>query len=165
MRAKWLSVLVLGLAFGASACGSDDPVETETNPGGGGDDAKPACVVTPEMEEAALADYESDGETDTPGGWAATCGRACLPDVGTDAYSPCVSECIMGKTNNALSPECATCLVIPVECAVLHCFSSCAADTPECDPCLCAIGEEQTVSCIDEYTACSGLTSDTCEGL
>jgi hypothetical protein len=111
------------------------------------------------------AEYESDGETDTPGGWAATCGRACLPDVGTDGYSPCVTDCIMFKTDYALPVQCARCLVIPVECAVLYCFSECAADTPDCDPCLCTEQEMQTQSCVEEYTECSGLRTNTCDDL
>ena len=157
MRAKGVSFLVLGLALGVSACGSDDPAEEVQ-------EATPACVVSDEMKAAALAEYTVDGETGTPGDWAENCGRACLPQLNTDGYTPCVRDCIMEKTDNALSNECATCLVIPVECAVVNCLSECVADTPECTPCLCTVGEKQTVSCIDEYTTCSGLSSDTCEG-
>lgn len=202
MRAQWLSILVLGLAFTASACGSD-PAEGGGDLGNGGtagagatggtggtggssaagtagtasagtagSDAKPpvtdACIQTEEMKAAAEAEYtDEDGNTDTPGGFAATCGRACLPEIdpNSDAFSKCVSKCIGDKTGNALSDECASCLVIPVECAVLNCFSSCAQDTPDCDPCLCRLNNEQTESCIDEYTRCSGLESSTCDGL
>ncbi len=164
--------MVLGLALGVSACGSDDAgdeggqgIGSAGSAGSAGEETVAPCVVSDEMEAAALAEYTVDGESGTPGDWAENCGRACLPQLSTEAYTPCVRDCIMEKTDNALSPECATCLVIPVECAVVHCLSECVADTPECTPCLCTIGEKQTESCIDEYTGCSGLTSDTCEGL
>jgi len=122
-----------------------------------------ACITTTELQEAAEAEYTDGDTTDTPGGWAATCGRQCLPDVGTPAYSPCVTSCIMGKTDNALTEDCARCLVIPVECAVIECFSECAADTPECDPCVCSKPEPE--SCIEQYEKCSGLVSNTCDGI
>ncbi len=180
MRAQWLSFLGLGLALTASAC-SSDPVDDggqgvgsagtggeagAGGEGGGGDEVvTDACTVTADLEEAALAEYTVGEDTETPGGWAEICGRGCLPDVGTPEYSPCVSACIMEKTDNALTDDCARCLVIPVECAVVHCLSSCVTDTPECTPCLCTVGEKQTVTCIQEYTDCSGLTSDTCDGI
>ncbi len=100
-------------------------------PGGtGGRPSNPrrgACTQTDELEELAQAEY--DGLT--PGEWGDYCGRTCLPEVGTELYAPCITQCVMDKTQNAITPECARCFAIPMECSIDHCFGECAADTPE----------------------------------
>jgi len=167
MQTLKLSALVFAtLTLTLTGCGDDDPDPmTMVDAGTPGDCHTAGAIVATGMCASdsdltgTCADYSGSGIADI----ASTCGVGCLtnPDQGA-----CTTMCILAQTSNGVSTDCANCYTASVGCAAMNCLTECAADPAgaACLACRCGTNTAM-VNCIDVFTACSGIPSDTCAGM
>lgn len=88
---------------------------------------------------------------------AESCGLRCIGNGDANCELDCVTE------QTELSPTCATCVAVPVTCAIEVCLPECAADpsSPECGRCTCGENPDG-VNCIARFDTCSGMEAGLC---
>ncbi|MCA9581396.1 MAG: hypothetical protein KC416_06345 [Myxococcales bacterium] len=159
---------------GAFVVGCDE--ETTTNKtdsgtvdgGGGGIDSGTVTNACTNASDEAAIEAEYDGKTVTE--IAKAEGQTCFLTGASEeeALRACVVSGINEKTDTALSAGCATCYSISVSCGAAACLTECLDTSTEakskaCDACICG-DNDMNRNCIDEFTACSGIPSSTCDG-
>ncbi|MEZ4255395.1 MAG: hypothetical protein R3A78_06715 [Polyangiales bacterium] len=159
---------------GGSDSGSNN--DASTKDGGevdSGDDASVEPVVnacTNTSDATAIGPYGSevedygDSADKSVSGVATDCAVAAALGMGLtgDAARAYVQTCLLDKTNDAVSADCASCFAATAECAIAKCFEPCAqapvGASEECIACRCEN------NCYQDYGTCSGREyGDVCD--
>lgn len=104
-----------------------------------------------ETEELEIADIASE------------CAGPCVLGGSTDEDN-CVVDCIREDTADAVSVECADCFEHSVFCAAVNCLAPCLPPNQDSEACIaCRCGDNNAgENCVQVFTDCSGVPSDTC---
>ncbi len=163
----------------ALGCDDGDDDNENTNDGGldsggdggdGGDDG------------GGVVECGKDGACCEPSDWAAvnatnygTGGNATYRDVAFSCALSCSSKpedemcpvtCLADATDNAASEDCSACYLQTITCGKDHCLAVCGTDptSTKCAKCRCGDNDADK-DCVAEFITCSGVPSDSCEGL
>ena len=160
------------MACAAPDAGSSPADAGENNADGGGTPAPDAgAPARPEnacQNDSDLAAHQQTfgDQNKTIGGLATDCAISCFMGGRGDDPS-CVTECLLERTENAVSGDCATCYAASAGCAgTNNCAGACLADAeaPACVTCRCGQDDPSHANCYEVFAACSGFPpSNSCE--